>query len=603
MSSILPGQQTTKSQHPIPQNVMDVEFKIVGDLTLRQFILVAVGAGLTFISYKLVRPVPLNWLSAIASAAIFGTISFVPLEDRGLDQWVIIFFGSIFKPTQRVWKKEPQPPTYLLSEYAQIVSSEIVSLAPVKSRTQLTNYLERLQADTSREDILEGREDTFLKKIILEEENLLKVSPLPIIPPKKTEEKPISKYEEISEEPIPEVKPPIEKKEDYKKQETITIPIAEKAQPEVIRVVKNTQPGRSIDMDSFKNIPGMGESLILPIRGETNVTTEPIPSKEALSTEGGENAALKTSFILKDLKDTILEARESIDSLREQAKGKGPAQSQPPTSGKKEEPLFKTEEFRKELVSSKLKQLTSQLSTLKDRQKSGEANLEKTIQYYQQQVKTLQDKVQSQEKRGAALEESTDRTILEQRVDSLRKQSAILQNQLETIQKSIKIAREAAMQSNNVEQLKQVELQEKSLDTLVSSKKDYEVQIDNLIQRIKLDTKRETSDSAAIVTKPAQPGAKSEIPSITSSVIPNVIYGTIRDKDGHLLENAVIIIKDKKNEPIRALKTNKLGQFKTNTPLSNGEYTIFATKSGLTFTPFKIDLKGAIIDEIELLAQ
>ncbi|PIS12639.1 hypothetical protein COT69_02950, partial [candidate division WWE3 bacterium CG09_land_8_20_14_0_10_39_24] len=39
-------EQTAHRQHPVPQNIMSVEFKLVGDLTVRQFMYLIIG-GIT----------------------------------------------------------------------------------------------------------------------------------------------------------------------------------------------------------------------------------------------------------------------------------------------------------------------------------------------------------------------------------------------------------------------------------------------------------------------------------------------------------------------------------------------------------------------------
>ncbi len=94
---------------------------------------------------------------------------------------------------------------------------------------------------------------------------------------------------------------------------------------------------------------------------------------------------------------------------------------------------------------------------------------------------------------------------------------------------------------------------------------------------------------------------------------PNIVSGVIRDAQKKLVPNIILTIKDNKNNPIRALKTNKLGQFATATPLPNGVYLIEVedplkryafdiaeiTLSGKVFLPIAISAKG----EKELLRE
>ncbi len=98
-------------QHPVPQNVTTFQFRLIGDMTLKQFGYLAGGAILGYICYKLPIPVFLSWpLAAIATIMGVG-LAFFPVEERPLDVWVLSFFKSVYSPTQYVWtKRAPAPP-------------------------------------------------------------------------------------------------------------------------------------------------------------------------------------------------------------------------------------------------------------------------------------------------------------------------------------------------------------------------------------------------------------------------------------------------------------------------------------------------------------
>jgi hypothetical protein len=92
-------------QHPIPQNVTTFQFRLIGDMTIKQFGYLASGAILAYIFYKLPLPFFLGWpLSVLSAIAGFG-FAFVPIEERPMDVWVLSFFRSIYSPTQYVWQK------------------------------------------------------------------------------------------------------------------------------------------------------------------------------------------------------------------------------------------------------------------------------------------------------------------------------------------------------------------------------------------------------------------------------------------------------------------------------------------------------------------
>lgn len=81
---------------------------------------------------------------------------------------------------------------------------------------------------------------------------------------------------------------------------------------------------------------------------------------------------------------------------------------------------------------------------------------------------------------------------------------------------------------------------------------------------------------------------------------PNIIYGVIKDKEGKLITGAILEIKDQHGYVVRALRSNKLGQFRTATPLDNGPYEISIEKDGFNFDIIKIDLNGGIAPPVEI---
>jgi PrgI family protein len=62
------------------------------------------------------------------------------------------------------------------------------------------------------------------------------------------------------------------------------------------------------------------------------------------------------------------------------------------------------------------------------------------------------------------------------------------------------------------------------------------------------------------------------LPHISDS--PNVVVGIVKDPRGNILPHILVEVKDKDGNPVRAFKTNQLGQFASATPLSPGTYTI-----------------------------
>jgi len=90
---------------------------------------------------------------------------------------------------------------------------------------------------------------------------------------------------------------------------------------------------------------------------------------------------------------------------------------------------------------------------------------------------------------------------------------------------------------------------------------------------------------------------------VALTTFPNVINGIVKDQDSNYLEGAVAVIYDKEGLPVRALKTNKLGQFTGSTPLPNGTYTLELEKDGLNFDVLQIELGGEVLPPLVITAK
>lgn len=93
--------------HPIPQNVTSFQFKLVGDMTLKQFMYLAIGVGLAYFIFVLFsRNFPyIAWPVAAISAGLGAAFAFLPVGSRPLDHWLSAFLKAIYSPTKRAWKK------------------------------------------------------------------------------------------------------------------------------------------------------------------------------------------------------------------------------------------------------------------------------------------------------------------------------------------------------------------------------------------------------------------------------------------------------------------------------------------------------------------
>ena len=150
-------------QHPVPQNIMDVEFKLIGELTMRQFsYLLVFGLAAYFSANRI--PGIMKFPSVIFFVLLALGLAFVPVGERGLDEWIMNFYKSITSPTQRKWKKELQLPTAFLYDNLAIVQHEMITLAPTSSRRKLEEYL-KSKSDENVDDPLDIPEKSYVMKL------------------------------------------------------------------------------------------------------------------------------------------------------------------------------------------------------------------------------------------------------------------------------------------------------------------------------------------------------------------------------------------------------------------------------------------------------
>lgn len=125
------------NQHPVPQNVTQYQFRLVGDMTLKQFLELAGGLILAILFYSsnllFLFKIPLILLSVFFGIAL----AFFPIEDRPLDQWIINFLNSIYKPTRFIWKKTNKIPNIFTFTAHPIAATNTITKT-IKAPTQQT---------------------------------------------------------------------------------------------------------------------------------------------------------------------------------------------------------------------------------------------------------------------------------------------------------------------------------------------------------------------------------------------------------------------------------------------------------------------------------
>ncbi len=91
-------------QFIVPQFI-DIETKIIGPITPRQFIILIVTGGLIFVCYKL-SDFGLFIIETILLIIVGGILAFFKVNGRPIHYFLLNLFQTVKKPGVRVWCKE-----------------------------------------------------------------------------------------------------------------------------------------------------------------------------------------------------------------------------------------------------------------------------------------------------------------------------------------------------------------------------------------------------------------------------------------------------------------------------------------------------------------
>jgi len=90
-------------QFVVPQFI-DVEDKVIGPITVRQFIIILVGGGLIFVAYKLADFTLFLLEFVIFSGITFG-LAFIKINGRPVHYFLLNIIQTSKRPKLRIWQK------------------------------------------------------------------------------------------------------------------------------------------------------------------------------------------------------------------------------------------------------------------------------------------------------------------------------------------------------------------------------------------------------------------------------------------------------------------------------------------------------------------
>ncbi len=146
--------------HPIPQDITGFEFKLIGNMTLKQFAYIAGGAILGLVFYASPIFFLIKIILALASVGAGAAFAFVPFEGRPLDLMIKNFIKAVFNPTQYVYQK--MDPQVLAENSAVSVSGTKKHSFGESSQKQLKDFLDSLQGGKNK---LDKKETVFFESL------------------------------------------------------------------------------------------------------------------------------------------------------------------------------------------------------------------------------------------------------------------------------------------------------------------------------------------------------------------------------------------------------------------------------------------------------
>jgi len=178
-------------QHPIPRQITTFEFKLIGFLTIKQFIYLAVFVLLGIIVYT-IFPIPI--VNILLAALVIGAgvaLAFLPINDRPLDVWLKNLLKRLTSPTQYQFKKHNAIPSFFKNMI--MTSSATTATSHIDAQKKLTNYLGKgngAPVDNKKQtihDLMQSKSTEFSpKKVDIKKAEKKEVSnPLPPSPQRK----------------------------------------------------------------------------------------------------------------------------------------------------------------------------------------------------------------------------------------------------------------------------------------------------------------------------------------------------------------------------------------------------------------------------------
>ncbi len=330
------------------------------------------------------------------------------------------------------------------------------------------------------------------------------------------------------------------------------------------------------------------ETEPLPAVSETNLDAAPIANPIANDIQNLQSTSANTTILSEeevaelDRLDPISEPAKEVAQLLPAEKDNIVVENTPSSPQSKPTATAPSQKLEKSL-----QQLEQSLTTIQ-----GETIMDFGDSL--QKITDLRDAVLQQEQKLSS-QHSSNVSQVEKEADAKAKQAMLsnLEHALQNTQTELShLEQQPDADKNLITQIRQqLQEQKRKFDQLLREQKDVTMHT---------QTTPQVATTQGAMPQQATKSTPITTPKITDA--PNAINGIVTDQNGKLLQGVVVIIKSSEGQPLRALKTNPLGQFSITTPLENGTYLVETESGNLAFDTVTVELKGSAISPIIIAA-
>lgn len=155
-------------RHAIPRQITTFEFKLIGFMTLKQFVYLALFIGVAILFFLLIRISFINIIVAGLIASFGAFFAFFKYNERSVDIWIKNIFIRLTSPSQYYFIKKNDAPYFIKNIY--ISSDPYITQTYIDAQKKLSNYNQK------KGNIVETEKRKHAINSILEEESKISLS-------------------------------------------------------------------------------------------------------------------------------------------------------------------------------------------------------------------------------------------------------------------------------------------------------------------------------------------------------------------------------------------------------------------------------------------